>query len=121
MTGRILLLNGPSSAGKTSLSGAVAALLPTPWHLFPVDEVHAMRSRPDLRGTAIANWEAVLRASRVGYHRAIAGLAQAGCDVLADHVDTTAASAEECAPQVVAMLDHPPSSRAFDRRRAVRG
>jgi chloramphenicol 3-O phosphotransferase len=86
MTGRILLLNGPSSAGKTTLSHALSDLLPTPWHVFPVDLVHAMRSRPDLRGVAGIDWQSVFRASRAGYHRAIAGLAHTGCDVIADHV-----------------------------------
>jgi chloramphenicol 3-O phosphotransferase len=86
MTGRVLLLNGPSSAGKTSLSHALSDLLPTPWHVFPVDEVHAMRSRPDLRGVTGIDWESVFHSSRAGYHRAVAGLAHAGCDVIADHV-----------------------------------
>jgi chloramphenicol 3-O phosphotransferase len=84
--GRIVLLNGPSSSGKTTLSEALAELLRTPWHIFPVDAVHAMRSRPDLRGHVDIDWQQVFRTSRAGYHCAVAGLATAGCDVIADHV-----------------------------------
>jgi chloramphenicol 3-O phosphotransferase len=84
--GRIVLLNGPSSAGKTSLSHAVVELLDTPWFEFPGDLLHSIRSRPDLRGVDDIDWEATFRRTRAGYHRAIAGLARAGCDVIADHV-----------------------------------
>jgi chloramphenicol 3-O phosphotransferase len=84
--GRVVLLNGPSSAGKTTLAAAVAALLPTPWHVFPVDLVHAVRSRPDRHGHPVADLPAMLRTSRAGYHRALAGLARGGCDVIGDHV-----------------------------------
>ncbi|MEJ7832828.1 MAG: AAA family ATPase [Nocardioides sp.] len=84
--GRIVVLNGPSSAGKTMLCAELVELLDTPWHVVPVDLVHAVRSRPDLRGVTGIDWDAVFRASRAGYHRAVAGLASGGCDVVADHV-----------------------------------
>lgn len=86
VSGRLVVLNGPSSAGKSALANAVADLLPSPWHVVPVDLFHSMRSRPDLRGVTGIEWDPVFRATRAGYHRAVAGMASAGCDVLADHV-----------------------------------
>ncbi len=86
-----MLLNGPSSAGKSSIAEALVALMPTPWLNLPVDVVHAIRSRPDLirpAGYAMSDedWQAVFRRSRAGYHRMLAGLATAGNDVVGDHV-----------------------------------
>ncbi|WP_220093707.1 chloramphenicol phosphotransferase CPT family protein [Flexivirga caeni] len=58
--GRVVLLNGPSSAGKSSLAAAFAAIQPTPWHNLPVDLVHSSRSRPaemsHLPGTRHRGW-----------------------------------------------------------------
>lgn len=91
--GRVVLLNGPSSAGKTSIATALVELLPTPWLNVPVDLLHAVRSRPDLAqppapGDAMGpdDWQQVFRRTRAGYHRVLAGLAAAGNDVVGDHV-----------------------------------
>jgi hypothetical protein len=35
--GRVVLLNGPSSAGKTSIAAALTDALPTPWLNVPAD------------------------------------------------------------------------------------
>jgi len=84
-SGRIVLLNGPSSAGKTTLSKAVARRLPTPWLLLPVDLFHQIRTRPDADLTD-RQWHDVFHRTRAAYHRALAGAASSGCDVLGDHV-----------------------------------
>ncbi len=84
--GRLVLLNGPSSAGKSTLAGALVELLDTPWHVVPVDLLHATRSRPDLRGVTGIAWEEVFTATRRGYHRALGALARGGCDVVGDLV-----------------------------------
>ena len=83
--GRVVLLNGPSSSGKTTLAHALADLLPTPWLVMPVDLFHAIRSRPDAAFSG-EQWQSVFRQTRAAYHRAVAGAAEAGCDVIADHV-----------------------------------
>lgn len=82
--GRLVLLNGPSSAGKTTLSQAVAARLPTPWLLLPIDLFHQIRTRPDADLTP-RQWNDVFRRTRAAYHRALAGAVASGCDVLGDH------------------------------------
>lgn len=83
--GRLVLLNGPSSAGKTTLGQAVAARLTTPWLLLPMDLFHEIRTRPDADLTA-RQWNDLFRRTRAAYHRALSGAVASGCDVLGDHV-----------------------------------
>jgi len=84
--GRVLLLNGPSSAGKSSIGRALQDRLATPWFLVGVDDIGAMRSDRRTRTLTAEEVVAVLRRTRLGYHRAVAGLAEAGNDVIMDHV-----------------------------------
>lgn len=42
--GRIVLLNGPSRSGKTSIGKAMLPLLEEPWFFVPVDSVSGLRS-----------------------------------------------------------------------------
>jgi chloramphenicol 3-O phosphotransferase len=83
--GRLVLLNGPTCAGKTTLSHAVAARLTTPWLVLPVDLFHQIRTRPDADLTP-REWNDVFRRTRAAYHRALAGAVASGCDVIGDHV-----------------------------------
>jgi chloramphenicol 3-O phosphotransferase len=84
-SGRIVLFNGPSSAGKTMLSQTVARRLTTPWLLLPVDLFHQIRTRPEADFTD-RQWHDVFHRTRAAYHRALAGAASSGMDVLGDHV-----------------------------------
>ncbi|HET7066177.1 MAG TPA: AAA family ATPase [Nocardioides sp.] len=84
-SGRIVLFNGPSSSGKTTLTKAVSRRLPTPWLVLPVDLFHQIRTRPDADLTD-RQWHDVFHRTRAAYHRALAGAASSGMDVLADHV-----------------------------------
>ncbi len=84
-SGRLVLFNGPSSAGKTMLSQTVARRLATPWLLLPVDLFHQIRTRPDADLTD-RQWHDVFHRTRAAYHRALAGAASSGMDVLGDHV-----------------------------------
>ncbi len=80
--GRIILLNGASSSGKTSIAEALLPLLPGTWFHVPVDAVNAMRARKEI---AEVELDEVLRRTRLGYHRVVAGLAEAGNDVVMDY------------------------------------
>jgi chloramphenicol 3-O phosphotransferase len=83
--GRIVLLNGASSAGKSSIGRALLALLADPWFLVPVDAIGAMRSTVHTRVLDDVEIGEMLRRTRLGYHRAVAGLACAGNDVIMDY------------------------------------
>jgi chloramphenicol 3-O phosphotransferase len=84
-SGRLVLLNGPSSSGKTTLAKSVAERLRTPWLMLPVDLFHQIRTRPDVDLTD-RQWQDVFHRTRAAYHRALVGAAACGCDVLGDHV-----------------------------------
>ncbi len=83
--GRIILLNGASSSGKSSIGRALLPLLPDPWFLVPVDAVGAMRSTVHHRALDAAEVAEMLRRTRLGYHRAVAALASVGNDVIMDY------------------------------------
>jgi chloramphenicol 3-O phosphotransferase len=83
--GRIILLNGASSSGKSSVGRALLPLLADPWFLFPVDDLGAMRSVVHTRVLDDVEIERMLVRTRRGYHRAVAGLASAGNDVIMDY------------------------------------
>ncbi len=83
--GRVVLLNGASSAGKTTVGQALQALLPDPWFLVPVDSVNAMRSREQTQALDEADLAQALARTRRGYHRVCAALASVGNDVIMDY------------------------------------
>ncbi len=83
--GRVVLLNGPSSSGKSSIARALLGLLPDPWFHFPVDALGAMRSTQHTRTLDDAEVDVMLRRTRLGYHRAVAAVASAGNDVVMDY------------------------------------
>ena len=83
--GRIVLLNGPSSSGKSSIGQALLAILPDPWFLVPVDGISGMRSTQHTRVLDEAQIQRMLRRTRQGYHRVILALASTGNDVIMDY------------------------------------
>ncbi|MFC3578222.1 chloramphenicol phosphotransferase CPT family protein [Streptomyces yaanensis] len=81
--GLIVFLNGTSSAGKSSIAAELLRIVDEPWFHMPVDAFHAMRSGPELPSDEL---KAMLRRTWRGYHRAVAGMAAAGNNVVVDHV-----------------------------------
>ncbi|MEU4620434.1 AAA family ATPase [Actinoplanes sp. NPDC023801] len=85
MNGRVILLNGASSSGKSSVGRALLPLLADPWFFFPVDGLGEMRSTVHTRVLDDVGVYDMLTRTRRGYHRAVAGLASAGNDVIMDY------------------------------------
>lgn len=83
--GRIILLNGASSSGKSSIGRELLPLLEDPWFLVPVDGISGMRSTVHTRELDEAEIGEMLRRTRLGYHRAVAALASVGNDVIMDY------------------------------------
>ncbi|MEU4239151.1 hypothetical protein [Actinoplanes sp. NPDC026619] len=83
--GRVILLNGASSSGKSSIGRALLPLLADPWFFVPADAVGDMRSTVHTRVLDDAEIDAMLTRTRIGYHRAVAGLVSAGNDVIMDY------------------------------------
>jgi chloramphenicol 3-O phosphotransferase len=78
----VILLNGTSSAGKSTLAAALLETLPEPWTVMAIDQFHRGRSRslsPEAR-------EMIARRTVLGFHRAVAGFASQGNDVIVDHL-----------------------------------
>jgi chloramphenicol 3-O phosphotransferase len=84
--GQIIFLNGTSSSGKSSIAGQLLLILDPPHFHMSVDAINSMRAKQKSRELDDAELEAVLARTRAGFHRAVAGMAEAGNDVIADHV-----------------------------------
>lgn len=108
MTGRVILLNGCSSAGKTTLARAIQLLAPGPIHMMSLDEfrdgmapryrgMNAKAGEPGARGLNVAPARSPGGASRTelllgdvgvatlrAMRRAVAAVAGAGLDVVVD-------------------------------------
>lgn len=104
--GTIILLNGASSSGKTSILKAIQQLSPIPYLDAGIDRFIWMLpkrylERPlwdDVLGLATEAGETGRRLF-AGMHRAIAALSRQGNPVVADHVLVEAAWAADCAAQ----------------------
>jgi chloramphenicol 3-O phosphotransferase len=79
-----VLLNGPSSSGKSSIGAAMLPLLDDPWFFVPVDAISGMRSTVYRRPLSDAETADMLRRTRLGYHRTVAALLQTGNNVIMD-------------------------------------
>lgn len=85
-TGQVVLLNGVSSSGKSSIARQLLIDLERTYFHMSVDMIGAMRSETrthELDATAITD---VLRRTRAGFHRAVTGMALAGNDIIMDYV-----------------------------------
>ncbi|WP_405583813.1 chloramphenicol phosphotransferase CPT family protein [Streptomyces sp. NBC_01190] len=82
--GRIVFLNGTSSSGKSSIARELLNVLDDGvfFHMA-VDDFNAMRTKRALEAEEL---DAALRRTRMGFHRSIAAMAEAGNDIVVDHV-----------------------------------
>ena len=84
--GQVVLLNGVSSSGKSSIAEALLDVLDRPYFHMAVDTIGAMRSTTRTNELPQEEVTAVLTRTRAGFHRAVAGMAWAGNDIVVDHV-----------------------------------
>ncbi|MFI9383090.1 chloramphenicol phosphotransferase CPT family protein [Kutzneria sp. NPDC052558] len=123
--GRVILLNGPSSSGKSSIGHALLAMLPDPWFLVPVDAVSGMRSTQHTRVLDETEIQEMLRRTRQGYHRVIAALASTGNDVVMDYPLSEPWRLDDLLDVLdrydVTLVDVRCSEEELDRRELLRG
>lgn len=82
-SGLIIFLNGTSSSGKSSIAKELLTVLDEMYFHMPVDILDAMRAQ---RAIAPDEQPSVLRRALMGFHRAVAGMAAGGNNVVVDHV-----------------------------------
>ncbi|MBW8759540.1 MAG: hypothetical protein JF586_18230 [Burkholderiales bacterium] len=89
--GRIILLNGASSAGKSTLARALQSQLPEPFWHWSIDHLLAAGVLPRERIAAGEfDWKAMRRPFLDGFLRTIPALAAAGNDLIVEHIVETA-------------------------------
>ncbi|WP_240229887.1 chloramphenicol phosphotransferase CPT family protein [Devosia lacusdianchii] len=96
--GRIILLNGTSSAGKTTLSHALRAQLAEPFCLYASDQLADAGFRPPAPHQRHAGRERFFD----GFHRSIPAFAAAGNDVIIEHI----VEQRTWADQLAALIGH---------------
>ena len=82
MNGRIIMLNGTSSAGKTTLSRALRPLLDPTFCYYSSDQLADAKFRPIDPAVRSAGRDQFFD----GFHRTIPALASAGLDLLVEHI-----------------------------------
>ena len=86
--GRVILLNGASSSGKSTLAKALQAALPHPFlHLSSDQLVQAgMLPHRSSDGGAFDWWHQIRPRFFAGFHRCLPAFAEAGNDLIVEHV-----------------------------------
>ena len=92
MPGKIIFLNGASSAGKSTLARALQAVLPEPfWHIS-IDHLITANILPQERiQTGEFPWRDLRPAFFEGFHRCLPALAEAGNHLIVEHILETEA------------------------------
>jgi chloramphenicol 3-O phosphotransferase len=86
---KIILLNGASSSGKSTLGRALHRQMDTPYLYFSSDQLvqaHVLPDLPGVRGGEEWDWKNIRPRFFDGFHRCIAALAEAGNDLIVEHV-----------------------------------
>ncbi len=83
----IILLNGTSSAGKTTIAKALQQVMEAPYLHVPVDSFGAMAPGPEKLGEPGSRlWQSVFNQMLSGFHHSLAALAAAGNNLIVDHL-----------------------------------
>jgi len=98
-TGRVIFLNGTSSAGKTSIAAALQERLKEPYMVLSLDNFFHLYPERFLNPTNQAEVDVLMSlASGIisGLHACVAVLARAGNNIVVDHVLEEKAWLQEC-------------------------
>ena len=91
MAARSILLNGTSSAGKSTLAASLRPLLPATFCYYASDQLADARFRPLAEPVRWQGREAFFS----GFHRSISAFAKAGLDLLVEHIVEQASWADQ--------------------------
>ncbi|MCV6584456.1 MAG: chloramphenicol phosphotransferase CPT family protein [Marinibacterium sp.] len=80
---RVIFLHGPSSSGKSTLAAALLASAPSPFLHLSIDHLRDSGAWDPRR---YSNWPTARAAFFDGFHRAVGGFADAGNDLILEHV-----------------------------------
>lgn len=81
--GQVVLLNGTSSSGKSTIAKELLEVLDGTWFHLAIDQFHHVRARRDWTEEEFLP---VFQRTVLGFHRAVAGMASAGNNVIVDHI-----------------------------------
>jgi chloramphenicol 3-O phosphotransferase len=90
--GRIILLNGATSSGKSSIARALQATIETPFLHYSIDHLREAGVLPLARIRSGAfHWPDHREAFFEGFHRSVVAFAAAGNDLIVEHIVETPA------------------------------
>jgi chloramphenicol 3-O phosphotransferase len=86
-SGKIILLNGASSAGKSTLARSLQQQLPEPFLHWSFDHLRASNALPMARiRNGEVDWARMRPAVFDGFHRCLPAFAKAGNNLIVDHI-----------------------------------
>lgn len=92
-TGQVIIINGPSSSGKTTLAFALQKQFDIPFLRFSFDLFLDNKALPvDRIRSGAFSWEAMKPSVIHGIHQCVSALAMAGNNVIFDHIIETQSS-----------------------------
>jgi chloramphenicol 3-O phosphotransferase len=92
LRGKIIFINGTSSSGKSTLSRALQAKLDEPFWHFSIDHLREANVLPSQRiKNGDFSWTTMRPAFFEGFHSCIPALAEAGNNIIIEHIIETEA------------------------------
>ena len=92
----IVFLNGTSSSGKSSIAEELLQVLDTWYFHMSIDAFAAMCPGDRVMELAEPELNAFLRRMRAGFHRSVVAMAQAGNDIVVDHLFSEPWRLQDC-------------------------
>ena len=90
MPGKVIILNGASSSGKSTLAQALQATLAEPFWHFSIDHLIAARTLPKSRiDSGEFSWREIWPHFFEGFHRCLPALAAAENNLIVEHIVET--------------------------------